>query len=93
MKGAQDTDESDSKGTEKTVYDAETTRSLFGMAVCFTGPQYLAALTVVDSGATVLAVKSGSGSGSIELTFKLTGDDIKYSGEYTDTVTFTVSVN
>ena len=30
MKGAQDTDESDSKGTEKTVYDAETTRSLFG---------------------------------------------------------------
>ena len=55
--------------------------------------QYLAALTVVDSGATVLAVKSGSGSGSTELTFKLTGDDIKYSGEYTDTVTFTVSVN
>ena len=36
---------------------------------------------------------SGSGSGSTELTFKLTGDDIKYSGEYTDTVTFTVSVN
>ena len=34
-----------------------------------------------------------SGSGSTELTFKLTGDDIKYSGEYTDTVTFTVSVN
>lgn len=42
---------------------------------------------------TVLAVKSGSGSGSTELTFKLTGDDIKYSGEYTDTVTFTVSVD
>ena len=40
--------------------------------------------TVVDSGATVLAVKSGSGSGSTELTFKLTGDDIKYSGEYTE---------
>lgn len=39
---------------------------------------------------TVLEVKSGSGS--TELTFKLI-DNVVYSGTYTGTVTFTVSVN
>lgn len=50
--------------------------------------------TPVQNGNPVLTVQSGAENkeGETTLTFKLTGDDIKYSGDYTDTVTFTVSV-
>ena len=50
--------------------------------------------TPVQNGNPVLTVQSGAENkeGQTTLTFKLTGDDIKYSGDYTDTVTFTVSI-
>ena len=50
--------------------------------------------TPVQNGNPVLTVQSGAENkeGQTTLTFKLTGDDIKYSGTYTDTVTFTVSI-
>ena len=50
--------------------------------------------TPVQNDKPVLTVQSGAVNkeGQTTLTFKLTGDDIKYSGTYTDTVTFTVSI-
>ena len=46
--------------------------------------------TVVSNDAAVLEVRSGSGS--TELTFELVDKNVTYSGDYADTVTFTVGL-
>lgn len=46
--------------------------------------------TVVSNDTAVLEVRSGSGS--TELTFELVDKNVTYSGEYKDTVTFTVGL-
>lgn len=47
--------------------------------------------TVISTGGTVLEVPAGTATGSATLAFTVTGSP-KYAGDYTGTVTFTISV-